>query len=163
MLSYRLVILLIFLFCLSGCSSNVQLGGRVTHSDDGSPVTQGVVCFETPAFLARGAIDKDGNYQLGTKTTKDGIPKGVYQVYITGTEKVESLADKMTFTESGGYVMTSQIDTSDGSTIMGDRKITPTIDPKYASVKTSDLNVTVDGTIKRFDFEVERFVPNKRK
>ena len=155
------MILVLISFC-SACNSNVQFGGRVTHSDDGSPVTQGVVCFETPTFLARGPIDKNGNYNLGSLTANDGIPKGEYTVYITGTEKIESIADSQIYTETGGVIQTSKIDTGDGSVIMGDRKITPTIDPKYSSVKTSGMKVTIDGTNKRFDFEVERFIPKKR-
>ena len=51
---FRYYAALVLLCGIPGCGSNIYFGGRVTYSDDGSPLTTGVVCFESTSFLARG-------------------------------------------------------------------------------------------------------------
>ena len=153
--------LLLSLVLMIGCGSNVKFGGRVTFSDDDSPLTGGMVCFQAGGFFARGEINADGNYTLGSVTASDGIPKGTYQVYLADTEKIESVDIVVISPEKG--LAEAQASTGrnpvDGSVVMGGRKITPRVALKYASSKTSDIQVVVDGKTKRYDFKVERFDP----
>ena len=65
-----------------GCSDKVQMRGKVTFSDDNSPLTSGQVSFQSDTVLARGYLKPDGTYILGTDTEKDGLPKGTYRVSI---------------------------------------------------------------------------------
>jgi hypothetical protein len=85
-MKYAVTLLFLFVVLLNGCSNKLPLRGKVTYSDDGSPLEYGVVCFETPTFLARGEIGKDGKYVVGTLRQRDGIPRGTYNVYVSGTE-----------------------------------------------------------------------------
>lgn len=118
-----------------GCSNgNVRFGGQVTYSDDGSPLTMGTVCFESSTFLARGELDSNGRYDLGSLSAKDGIPQGTYRVYITG-------AAKGGMNEKGVLVLV------------------PLIDPKYVAGNTSGLSVTIDGKSRSFDIQVNRYQP----
>jgi hypothetical protein len=138
----------------------VKFGGRVTYSDDDSPLTSGTVCFQADGFFSRGEIDEKGNYSLGTVTNKDGVPKGIYQVFLTGTEKIESVEIVVISPEIGlAAGQSTGRDPVDGSMIMGGRKITPRVALKYASPDTSEIQVEVDGKTKRYDFKVERFDP----
>ena len=68
---------------LSGCSRNVHVTGRVTFPD-GTPLTVGAIYFTDDFTLGRSDIDKNGEYSLHTFRKNDGIPKGLYKVYITG-------------------------------------------------------------------------------
>jgi len=134
-----------------GCGSNVKFGGRVTYSDDGSPLTTGMVCFESNTFLARGPIDKDGYYDLGSLALNDGIPKGEYRVYISGADSVEQVEMKQVPGQAAYVTSTSMSGT------MGGQIFTPLIDPKFTEGKTSGLTVTIDGSSKQFDFKVDRY------
>jgi len=119
----------------SGCmNGNVRFGGTVTFSDDGSPLTMGTVCFESSEFLARGELDQNGKYDLGSLSAKDGIPKGTYRVYITG-------AAKGGMNERGAPVLV------------------PLIDPKYVAGHSSGFSVTIDGKSRSFDIQVDRYQP----
>ena len=120
--------------CLNG---NVNFGGKVTFSDDGSPLTMGTVCFESPGFLARGELDKDGKYDLGSLSASDGVPKGTYQVYITGAAK-------------------------GGTNDRGELVPIPLIDPKFTSANTG-MTVTIDGNSKSYDIKVDRYQENAKK
>ena len=68
-----------------GCSDKVPLRGKVTFSDDQSPLTVGEVTFQSDTVLARGNLTQDGTYVLGTEKLADGIPKGTYTVTIAYT------------------------------------------------------------------------------
>ena len=65
-----------------GCGDKVPMRGKVTFSDDGSPLTVGMVTFSSGSILARGHLKPDGTYVIGTDTEKDGLPKGTYIVSI---------------------------------------------------------------------------------
>ena len=133
-LKYQLLAILIVAVFLAGCGKGyVSMSGRVTYSDDGSPVEQGTVSFTKGAFQARGEIKEDGRYTLGSFKESDGLPKGTYIVCITGSE--------------------------DSVLVDGDRgiyKTTYRVADKFSRAETSGLTVEVDGKTKTFDFEVDR-------
>lgn len=122
---------MITLLVVVGCGRQVKMGGRVTFSDNGDPLTMGTVVFKTEIFQARGEINPDGSYQIGSFKYKDGLPRGTYQVYVTGAIQQE--------------------EGTDGSTVE-----IPLIDMKYANPNKSGLTVTVDGSTKTFDFQIDR-------
>ncbi|MDR2706705.1 MAG: hypothetical protein LBC02_13070 [Planctomycetaceae bacterium] len=126
------------LLLLVGCGDKVGLGGKVTFSDDGSPLGTGTVCFETETYLARGTLKADGSYVVGSLSEKDGLPAGTYRVYISGAEK-EIGQDK------------------EGMAIME-----PLIDTKFSSGSTSGLSIDVTASTKTFDIKVDRYVPPKK-
>jgi len=78
------LIAFLLLVCTIGCGPNVTVTGKVTFPD-GTPLTTGQVLFESPAMLARGRIQSDGTYSITTGELK-GIPRGTYQVSISGFE-----------------------------------------------------------------------------
>jgi len=118
-----------------GCSDNLPLGGKVTFSDDGSPVTTGAVFFTTPTFEAQGSIKSDGTYVVGSTGLADGLPRGTYQVSIRGAEDVTT------------------VEGADGSRTERRKAL---IDAKYQSAETSGLTFTVDGKTRKFDIPVDR-------
>ena len=84
LLSLALVIL------MAGCGERkMQLGGTVTFSDDGAPVTSGFVIFTAVGadFQSRSVIEEDGTYTLSFTGNNDGIPPGEYAVSLVGVEK----------------------------------------------------------------------------
>ena len=72
---------------LIGCGSNVEFGGKVTYSDDGSPLTTGTVVFKKGNLISKGSLKPDGTFVVGSMKENDGLVPGSYQVYITGAEK----------------------------------------------------------------------------
>ncbi len=127
------------LFCVAclvplslGCSNKQSLGGRVTFSDDGSPVPACTIFFTTDSHVAQGNVIKpDGTYVVGSTGLKDGIPYGEYQVYIVGGESV-------TQGKNGENVYSSDID------------------PKYRKPETSGLTFVADGKTRKFDIVLDR-------
>src|SRR5688572_23532437 len=85
----RRLLLIAVLFGLAGCDGSARLHpvrGTVTL-EDGTPLTKGMVIFESidaaaVPVTARGEIKSDGTYQLGTHQTGDGAPAGKYRVRI---------------------------------------------------------------------------------
>lgn len=132
---FSLIFLVACLFCIVvGCGRNVPLGGKVVYSDDGSPLTVGEVILETENFTARGALGSDGTYTIGSLALADGLPPGTYKVSIFDANKTEMGPD-------------------------GKMIVTPLIDRKYFRGATSGLTVEAKPGNKRFDFEVDRYVP----
>jgi hypothetical protein len=83
----RWCVALLLLFGVLGCgSSNYPVRGKVTFPD-GTPLTEGMVVFETKgdgaAVTARGEIQADGSFELGTLKPRDGAPAGTYRVLIS--------------------------------------------------------------------------------
>ena len=74
--------LMTLLFIVVGCSDKVGMRGKVTFSDDQSPLTVGQITFTSDSVLARGHLKPDGTYVIGTEKEKDGLPKGTYIVSI---------------------------------------------------------------------------------
>lgn len=70
----------------SGCGQKdvIPVSGKVTHKD-GTPVTGGMVIFEPlgQKVSARGEIQSNGTFQLGTRTNNDGAMEGEYKVLIS--------------------------------------------------------------------------------
>jgi len=76
------VFLLVLMITAISCSDKVPLRGKVTFSDDQAPLTAGQVSFQSDTVLARGYLNPDGTYVLGTEKETDGLPKGTYRVSI---------------------------------------------------------------------------------
>lgn len=118
---------------LFGCNSGqVGMGGRVTYSDTGEPLEAGTVSFTTPTFHARGEIQKDGKYTIGSFSEKDGLPPGKYQVYISGAVREE------------------------GRTPQGMPILVPLIDAKFTDPAKSGITCEVTAATKTLDIKVDR-------
>ena len=82
----RVVPATLLLLIAAGCGRYYPVHGKVTYRD-GTPVTKGIVVFESKdtdkAVTARGDIQTDGTYQLGTQKPGDGAPAGLYRVLVT--------------------------------------------------------------------------------
>ena len=124
------------LICGVGCSKNLQLKGKVTFSDDGSPLDAGMILFENGPTVSRGTINKDGTFTMGSEKQTDGLPPGTYSVYFANAVKAEGdmRAPRMVYL----------------------------LDPKYNSAATSGITVTVDRSTKSpLEIQVERFSTGK--
>lgn len=158
---YRYYAVLLLLCSTLGCGTNIKFGGKVTYSDDGSPLTTGLVCFESDSYLARGPLNQDGYYDLGSLNLNDGIPKGEYRVYISGAESTEEVAVAQDApTQVPGQA--AYISGPSMAGTMGGKIFTPLIDRKFTDGKTSRLTVTIDGSSKKFDFQVDRYQPKQK-
>jgi len=111
---------------------SIRVNGKVTFADDGSPVPTGTICFETDKFLARATIKTDGTYAVVSSGNEDGLPLGIYRVYITGAEKTT------------------------GQNADGEPIVEPLIDPKFASSTTSGIAIDIQGRT-TVDITVDRF------
>ncbi|MDR2754467.1 MAG: hypothetical protein LBC20_02060 [Planctomycetaceae bacterium] len=81
--SHISTLLLLFLVLLTGCySENVKVHGTVSFPD-GQPLTKGVVVFQSEKHVAKGTLDDSGKFVLGSIRIADGIPLGIYKVFIT--------------------------------------------------------------------------------
>jgi hypothetical protein len=89
LLAYRALVV-IGLVCCAGCggSNTYPVRGKLVWPD-GSPITElagGSVQFEseklTPNVSARGEIQEDGTFRLGTNKPDDGAPAGEYKVLV---------------------------------------------------------------------------------
>jgi hypothetical protein len=120
------------LFAAVGCGPRLHpVRGTVTY-DDGKPVTEGLVVFESsdqePASMARGEIRADGSYELGTYRPGDGAKAGKYRVLV---------APK-----------------SDPNAV--DKPKPPPFDPRFADFSTSGLEVEVKAGTNEFPIQVTR-------
>ena len=133
--SVHCFLLSLLIFCVLGCGNGqVGLSGKVTFTDDDTPLTVGMVNFSSDSFLARGAISGDGSYTLGSTKEKDGLPPGKYNVYISGAVK-EDVTSK-----TGLGMMPTMVSV---------------IDPKFTT-KNSGIVAEVTASTKTFDFKVDR-------
>jgi hypothetical protein len=123
------IFIAVFSIFISGCSGNYPLKGRVTFSDDGAPLETGFVNFENEKGFARGELKKNGNYQVGFVGEKDGIPPGTYKVYISGTT-IEDPTDR--------------------------NKVIMLVDSRQCRADTSGWILTIDGSVRVYDFKVDR-------
>jgi len=125
----RLFCFIMVLALIVGCGdSNVGLNGKVTFSDDGSPLTKGSVTFLKDGKIAYGGLNENGTYVVGFLKATDGLPPGRYEVYVSGAEIVHE----------------------DGT-----RELL--IDRKYENPETSGLVLDVTAATKEFNFHVDRF------
>ena len=125
-----LLFLVSLIFTVIGCGDKVPMRGKVTFSDDQSPLTVGMVSFTSETVLARGQLKPDGTYVIGTDKENDGLPKGTYTVSIS--HAVETTPGPSVGGLPGALI-TRQL-------------ITP-LEPK---------TVVVDGKTKVYNIEVER-------
>ena len=119
-----------------GCSDNVQIRGTVTLTD-GTPVTLGSVIFENEnaTFSARGDIQSDGSFRMGSQSERDGLPRGEYVVYISGAMQTGSPVQVQSISGGVGGLVTEAISMP---------TFTPMIAPEYTSGSTSPLRFTVE-------------------
>lgn len=131
-----LLVLSLSVLVFAGCGSGmVGLKGTVVFSDDGSPLTAGMICFETDTYVSRGMIGPDGTFVLGSLKTDDGIPPGTYRVFI---DRAQQHVGKR----------------GDGEDVYE-----PMIDPKYADGRTSGITVEVTPSMKKqIEIKVDRYV-----
>ena len=129
------------LLLLTGChqSDIAKVKGTVTYND-GSPVTHGCVTFDSGSEKAFGMLNEKGQYAVGRIKDGDGIPFGVYQVWLTNTNITST-----TMANTGGMQMSMNSTT------------TATVHPKYTSKTTSGLSFEAkQGGPNVFDFVVEK-------
>ena len=131
---YYNLLLLLVLLCMVGCGGQIKVEGKVTFSDDGSPLSTGCVNFVTETFEARGFLQADGTYKLSSVRKDDGVPPGKYRVYIS--EALER------FREGEG---------DDALEIT-----VSLIDPKFSNYAESGLEFEVTSSQRKFDFKVDR-------
>jgi len=117
--------------CVVGCSKNVGMSGKVTFSDDGSPLCKGTICFQSATGLSRGQLKEDGTFVVGSLKEKDGLPKGDYSVYFSGAV------------------------VPDGADSTGMPKAKSLIDMKFTSPEETPLKITVTRKDK-LDLKVDR-------
>jgi hypothetical protein len=128
--SIVVVVTLVALGC--GDANRVNVSGKVAFSDDGSPLTRGIVCFDNDKIMARGNVRPDGSYAIGVEKDGRGIPPGSYKVSILFAQEE----------------------------IPGGEPYSPRynklIDDKYASRHTSGIQLVVEPSTTRFDITVDR-------
>ena len=117
----------------TGCGSNVHLKGKVTFSDDDSPLPAGTVMFDSGSHNAFGNINPDGTFVVGSLKANDGLPPGNYKVCIAGAVKLLPNPDNV-------YPPPEE----------------QLIDKRYEKFETSGLAITVDSSSKRYDFSIDR-------
>lgn len=116
----------LLLIALAGCEPSglrtYPVNGTVTFAD-GQPVKFGTVEFYSEAhdLTARGKIQPDGTFQLGTFTADDGAVEGAHNVII-----VQLLL---------GEVMGAQVD--------GHHDHGRHVDRKFSDYNTSDIKINV--------------------
>ena len=127
-------IAILVLICAVGCGDKIKFGGKVTFSDDGSPLTAGTVVFATDTLEARGSLQADGTYKMSSDKEGDGLPPGKYKVYIR---------DAYTYERVG---------TAENATDVS----VALIDSKYSSPNSSDLECEVSSSKRTYEFKVDR-------
>jgi hypothetical protein len=82
-----LLLLAIGFCCVVGCGKRLtKISGTVTFSD-GTPINFGQVVFDDGKNSYFGIISKDGTYITGGTKVVEGIPDGVYKIWLASTEK----------------------------------------------------------------------------
>jgi len=134
----------ILLVIALGCSNNVPLRGTVLFSDNGEPVPRGLIMFESSNFMARGEIQSDGTFVVGSLRARDGMPPGDYRISIVGA------------IESYEVAPTGRTTTPPGVAQAAPMNVIPLIDPRYERASTSGLTVTVDRSTREHSVIVDR-------
>ena len=125
---------LLVLICAVGCGNQIKVGGKVTFSDDGAPLTTGTVYFTTDAFEARGSLRADGTYAISSIKEGDGIPPGKYRIYVGDAFE--------------------RVKVGEGENAL--ERVIPLIAPKFASATDSGLEYEVNSSNRTFNFTVDR-------
>src|SRR5262245_11635277 len=76
------------LIAAAGCGGKQSVHGKLVYADNDQPVSEldgfdVIFTSEKLGVNARGVIQKDGTFQLGTDKDKDGAPPGEYVVTLT--------------------------------------------------------------------------------
>jgi len=137
------IVLLTIIF--AGCGKP-RVHGKVVFSDDKTPLNVGIVVFEKDGYVARGEINENGNYNIGSEKAGDGLPAGEYKVYIIGTSKRTPPSAGNSLNGQGG----------------GFGTIENLIQDKYGAAATSGLTLKVEKS-QTFNIEVERYSPDSAK
>jgi hypothetical protein len=134
--------LLLLGIALTGCGSgNVLLKGTVTFSDDGSPLSCGIVMFDNGIVNARGAVNPDGTFTVGSLKANDGLPPGEYRVSIVSAQILLPCPEN---------------EDDDPENNVYPPPAEQLIDKRYESFETSGLTVKVDPASKTYNISVER-------
>lgn len=111
-----LALMTVALLALVGCNkpNRHPVQGKVVL-EDGTPLAKGLVVFESPDgdHMARGTIQGDGTFVLGTGKPGDGVKPGRYRVLVSALdmadvpdeEKVLPFDVKYTRHETSGLVV----------------------------------------------------------
>jgi len=128
---HAVALVFLVLFGISGCGSQTlfPVSSKVTYKY-GKPVVAGFVIFEpvNQKIGARGEIQADGSFRLGTHRENDGAMEGEYKVLVAPPPLPEE----------------------------GKRRRSP-IHPKYQDLQSTPLKFTVtrDRVKNKFNIEVE--------
>jgi hypothetical protein len=122
------------LLAAAGCGQRLhRVQGKVTYSD-GTPVTEGLVVFESiqePIRTARGDIRPDGSYELSTHKPGDGVAAGKYRVLVAPRTDPNAI----------------------------DKPKPPPFDRRYSEFATSGLELEVKPGTNEFPIQVTRGRP----
>jgi len=136
----RIVFLLLFSVLLAGCKNHVKTEGKVVFEDDQTPLTCGVVILQNDTFQAKGEIQQDGTFKVGSFNKNDGLPPGSYRVYLSGAV---SEPKTETYTEVDPAKMALR-----PPSVSRPNESVPLIDSKYNRADTSGITYdTKDGPI----------------
>jgi len=128
---------------VAGCG-DPKVTGTVTFPD-GTPLTKGMVMFQKEGFIGSGNVRSDGTYSAGKLRDGDGLPPGIYQVFLAETsvfDPAEIARIQEMQAAAGGapvFAVAGSIDL---------------VAHRYLSPGTSNLTVEVTGNT-RFDITVE--------
>ncbi|MDO4585757.1 MAG: hypothetical protein Q4C95_00510 [Planctomycetia bacterium] len=137
------LLLTIAIVAFVGCGpNNTGLTGKVSFSDDHSPLTKGIVILDDGSHVAKGPIQPDGTFKMGFEKAGNGVPPGTYKVYIQGAVDVEPEEHE----DQDGKMVSS--------TMLSDA--TFLIDKKFTTRKTTDIEVTVTKEDQVLDIVVDR-------
>jgi hypothetical protein len=131
---WRRLVPLACLFTLlgvSGCGGGLYpVQGQVVY-EDGTPMTEGFVICEMQeggaAVMARGPIQPDGTFRLGTRKPGDGARPGKYRVLVTPRARTEE-----------------------------EKNLPPVLDPKFTRYSTSGLEFEVKKEKNDFPLKVSK-------
>jgi hypothetical protein len=89
----------VFACAASGCNGGrYPVTGKVNYAD-GSPMSEGMVICEMrdgeKIIQARGNLESDGSFSLGTDSPGDGVLPGKYRVLVVGRQLSEREAETM--------------------------------------------------------------------
>ncbi|MDR1382990.1 MAG: hypothetical protein LBJ67_03960 [Planctomycetaceae bacterium] len=140
----HLLLLSVLIFLpFTACSDKVKISGRVTFPD-GKPVSIGEVNFATREKSYLGRLNQEGYYAPGELKDGDGIPAGIYQVWLSKTSELKYKLNK-----NGEYT--------------DEYIIIEKVAPKYHSNNSGLIFEVKRGGTKTFDFTVERAKPSSQK
>ena len=80
------VIVFCFISLLTCGCGDPKASGRITFSD-GSPLTTGLVCFESEMNTYYGDVKPNGTFSMGKTKNGQGIPPGEYKVFFQNAQE----------------------------------------------------------------------------